>query len=269
MREEAAARIMTARGAGSAGSPFTSVRDLYRRAGIDAGTLERLANADALRSVGMDRRAALWQVRGLGGRAGARAAAEDLPLFLDTGRDTSVPLQDEAKVELPALLPGEHVVEDYDTLRLSLKAHPVSFLREHLAAHRVLRSADLETVKNGAWAKIAGLVLVRQRPGTASGVIFMTLEDETGISNVIVWPKVFEKFRRVVMGAKMVVVEGQLQKEQGVIHLIARRITDLTGELMTTMTEAAPQAGAVRSPSPSLWRHPRNTRVLPKGRNFH
>jgi error-prone DNA polymerase len=272
MREDAARQIVDARENG-----YRDLRDLYWRTGIDTGTLERLANADAFRSIGMDRRAALWQVRGLNGGSGGaqRTSASDLPLFADKeivadkkeGRQAYRPLQAEPEVDLPQLLPGEQVVEDYDTLRLSLKAHPVSFLRERLAARRALRTADLETQKNGAWAKTAGLVLVRQRPGTASGVIFITLEDETGIANVIVWPKVFEKHRRIVMGGKMIMVEGELQKEQGVIHLIARRLSDLTRELMDTMTGVIPIAGAVQEPS--LWRHPRNTRVLPKGRNFH
>ncbi|MEC9343778.1 MAG: error-prone DNA polymerase [Pseudomonadota bacterium] len=280
MREDAARQIIAARAAGR----FASPRDLHARARADAGTLERLANADAFRSVGLDRRAALWEVRGLDGGAGAvkgrRPAAGDLPLFAgaeapphgaaagmaEEDGDGYRPLQAEPRIDLPALLPGEQVVEDYDTLRLSLKAHPVSFLRERLASRRVLQASSLDQKPDGAWARIAGLVLVRQRPGTASGVIFITLEDETGIANVIVWPKVFEKHRRIVMGARMVMIEGQLQKEQGVIHLVARRLTDLTGELMDMMTGAAAQAGALQEPS--QWRHPRNTRVLPKGRNF-
>ncbi|MCB1464253.1 MAG: error-prone DNA polymerase, partial [Nitratireductor sp.] len=268
MREDAAKRIVAARGKG-----YTDLRDLYWRTGIDAGTLERLANADAFRSLGLDRRAALWQVRGLnggtGGAQGRRSSAADLPLFAGSERSSDAyrPLQAEPKVELPDLLPGEQVVEDYDTLRLSLKAHPVSFLREQLAARRVLCSADLETRKNGEWTSVAGLVLVRQRPGTASGVIFVTLEDETGIANVIVWPKVFEKHRRIVMGARMVLIEGQLQKADGVVHLIARRLSDMTRELMDTMTGVTPGKAAVQEPN--LWRHPRNTRVLPRGRNFH
>ncbi len=271
LREDAARRIVAARGE----RPYASVRDLYARTGIDAGTLERLANADAFRSTGQDRRAALWEVRGVGGAAGRRASPADLPLFAGSeaaaGDGAYRPLQAEPAVDLPDLLPGEQVVEDYDTLRLSLKAHPVSFLRARLAARGVLRATDLEGVKNGGWTKVAGLVLVRQRPGTASGVIFETLEDETGIANIIVWPKVFEKNRRIVMGAKAVVVEGQLQKAEGVIHLIARRLIDLTGDLMDAMTGADADPGPVSGPvnEPSQWRHPRNTRVLPKGRNFH
>jgi error-prone DNA polymerase len=120
--------------------------------------------------------------------------------------------------------------------------------------------------------RVAGLVLVRQRPGTASGVIFMTLEDESGTANIIVWPKMYEKFRRVVIGARMVIVEGLLQKEQGVVHVIARRLTDLTPELMDAMTAAAPppsQGARQKLAPPNVWRHPRDVRVLPKGRNFH
>jgi error-prone DNA polymerase len=121
--------------------------------------------------------------------------------------------------------------------------------------------------------RIAGLVLVRQRPGTASGVIFMTLEDETGTANVIVWPKVFEQYRRIVLGARMVAVEGMMQQEQGVIHVIAQRLIDLTPELMTTITAGAPPHAAsqnnAQSNTQSNWRHPRDVRVLPGGRNFH
>ena len=163
-------------------------------------------------------------------------------------------------------------MEDYKTLRLSLKAHPISFIRDHLTSRGVLRAARLCDHPAGRKMQVAGLVLVRQRPGTASGVIFMTLEDESGIANIIVWPQIFEKYRRVVLGARMIAVEGLLQKEQGVIHVIARRLVDLTPELMDAMTAAAPPpARAARRPAtPSdLRRHPRNARVLPKGRNFH
>ncbi|WP_048646082.1 error-prone DNA polymerase [Nitratireductor soli] len=266
IREEAALKILAARGQG-----FGSVRDLYFRAGIDMFSLRRLAEADAFRSIGLDRRAALWEVRGLSGHQGTRSAAEDLPLFSEAKRAASPPLQAEPAVDLPALLPGEHVVEDYGTLSLSLKAHPVSFLREHLVQRRIQQTRTLVDTPAGRFVRVAGLVLVRQRPGTASGVIFMTLEDETGIANAIVWPRVFEKHRRVVFGARMVAVEGVLQKEREVIHVIARRLIDLSPELMDAMTapDAQAKAEAQATTTQSLWRHPRDVRVLPKGRNFH
>ena len=126
---------------------------------------------------------------------------------------------------------GAHVVEDYRRLSLSLKAHPASFMRARLSARGILRSEALSSVKNGERVTVAGLVLVRQRPGTASGVIFMTLEDETGVANIIVWPKVFERLRAIVLGARFVAVTGKLQSEQGVIHIVAERMNDLTSML--------------------------------------
>lgn len=266
LREDAGRRIVEARGAG-----YQSVRDLYFRTRIDAGALRRLAHADAFRSIGLDRRAALWAVEGLSGYHGKRAAAEDLPLFARAAADAKTPLQDEAAVALPVMQSGEHVVEDYETLRLSLKAHPVSFLRPRLDRRGVIRASALAEHPAGRRARIAGLVLVRQRPGTASGVVFMTLEDETGIANVVVWSRIFEEHRRIVMGARMVAVEGELQKEQGVIHLVARRFTDLTPELMAALTDPGEPAPGDqrRAPAQDLHRHPRQVRALPKGRNFH
>jgi error-prone DNA polymerase len=264
MSESAARRIVECRDRG-----FDSVRDLYFRARVDMGTMQRLARADAFRSIGLDRRAALWAVRGLSGHHNARAAIEDLPLFR---AGISAPFQNEQDVALPPLLPGEHVIEDYASLSLSLKAHPVSFLRRQLAARGILQSKALQGTSPGKLVRISGLVLVRQRPGTASGVIFMTTEDECGIANIIVWPKIFEHHRRIVLGAHMVAVEGVLQKENEVIHVIARRLFDLTSDLFDVMRTADPAQPADMPPRPAtsyLWRHPRDTRVLPKGRNFH
>lgn len=264
MSESAARRIVECRDRG-----FDSVRDLYFRARVDMGTMQRLARADAFRSIGLDRRAALWAVRGLSGHHNARAAIEDLPLFR---AGTSAPFQNEQDVALPPLLPGEHVIEDYASLSLSLKAHPVSFLRRQLTARGILQSKALQEIPPGKLVRISGLVLVRQRPGTASGVIFMTTEDECGIANIIVWPKVFEHHRRIVLSAHMVAVEGVLQKEKEVVHVIARRLLDLTSDLldiMRTADPAPPVDFASRPATSHLWRHPRDTRVLPKGRNFH
>nr|WP_306306758.1 OB-fold nucleic acid binding domain-containing protein [Nitratireductor aquibiodomus] len=265
IREAAALKIMATRGAG-----FASVRDLYFRSGIDMFSLRRLAEADAFRSLGLDRRAALWEVRGLSGHQGVRAAAEELPLFASSGSATETPLQAEESVALPDLLAGEQVVEDYGTLGLSLKAHPVSFVRRLLDRRRVLKTRTLAETPADRFVRVSGLVLVRQRPGTASGVIFMTLEDETGIANVIVWPRVFQRFRRIVFGARMVTVEGILQKESDVIHVVARRLIDTTPDLMAAMSD---QGGETRdekaATAQNLWRHPRDVRVLPKGRNFH
>src|SRR5271170_4720382 len=199
---------------------YDSVRDLWLRSGLSSAALERLADADAFRSLGLDRRQALWAVRGLD-RVGDQ---DDLPLF-----SVSRPSREtEPDAKLPPMPLGAHVVEDYRRLSLSLKAHPTSFMRSRLAARGVTRSDALAHVRSGERATVAGLVLVRQRPGTAKGVIFMTLEDEAGVANVIVWPKAFERLRAIVLGARFVAVTGKLQNEQGVIHIIADRMDDLT-----------------------------------------
>jgi error-prone DNA polymerase len=263
LREEAAQRLVAARSAG-----FADMHDLYERTRLEVSVLERLAHADAYRSFGLDRRMALWEIRGLSGYLGQKASAESLPLFLheDAGVSSLLPAEDE--VELPLLLAGEHVHQDYEALRLSLKGHPVSFLREKLSQRGVLCTRGVEETANGRLVTVAGLVLVRQRPGTASGVVFMTLEDETGIANAVLWNMVFNQFRKVVMGARMVAIEGVVQQADNVTHVVARRLHDLTPQLLRAM-ESAP--GGPRPPveQPSLWRHPRNVRVLPKGRNFH
>jgi error-prone DNA polymerase len=202
------------------GEGYDSVRDLWLRSGLSPAVLEKLADADAFRSIGLDRREALWAVRGLD-RVGDQDA---LPLFAASrpGRDA------EPDAKLPPMPLGAHVVEDYRRLSLSLKAHPTSFMRMRLAARGMMRSDALDSVRSGERVTVAGLVLVRQRPGTAKGVIFMTLEDEAGVANVIVWPKAFERLRAIVLGARFVAVTGKLQNEQGVIHVIADRMEDLT-----------------------------------------
>jgi error-prone DNA polymerase len=195
------------------------VRDLWLRSGLSSAVLERLADADAFRSLGLDRRQALWAVRGLD-RVGDQ---DDLPLFASRPQRETEP-----DARLPPMPLGAHVVEDYRRLSLSLKAHPTSFMRARLVARGILRSDALPSVRNGERVTVAGLVLVRQRPGTAKGVIFMTLEDEAGVVNVIVWPKAFERLRAIVLGARFVAVTGKLQSEQGVIHIVADRMEDLT-----------------------------------------
>jgi error-prone DNA polymerase len=214
---------------------YDSVRDLWLRSGLTSAALERLADADAFRSLGLDRRQALWAVRGLD-RVGDQ---DDLPLFASRpARET------EPDARLPPMPLGAHVVEDYRRLSLSLKAHPTSFMRARLAARGILRSDALRSVRNGERVTVAGLVLVRQRPGTAKGVIFMTLEDETGIANVIVWPKAFERLRAIVLGARFVAVTGKLQSESGVIHIVAERMDDLT-PMLGMLSEAGSTIGAL------------------------
>jgi len=239
-REEDGRRIAERRGGG-----YDSVRDVWLRTGLPPAALERLADADAFASLGLTRRDALWAVRGLG-RAGDK---DDLPLFLaaeQAGRDI------EPEMRLPSMPPGEEVVMDYRHLRLSLRAHPVSFLRRHLDRLRVVPCDDLNRSADGRRMAVAGLIVVRQRPGTAKGTIFLTLEDESGIANIIVWPKVFEAHRAVVLGARMVSVSGRMQAESGVVHLIADRIDNLThllGHLAAddVATALTPPGEAVRA----------------------
>ena len=175
--------------------------------------------------MGLGRREALWAIRGLG----------DVPLPLFEAADRSrrpgdnrpsVELAGEAQVLLPGMTLGEEVIQDYQSLRLSLKAHPMSLLRRHVAGDGIVTTAEMRAAKDGAWTATAGLVLIRQRPGTSSGVIFATLEDETGIANIIVWPQVYERYRRAVIGGRLLEVRGRLQKEGLVIHLIARHVID-------------------------------------------
>ncbi|HXW19367.1 MAG TPA: OB-fold nucleic acid binding domain-containing protein, partial [Roseiarcus sp.] len=230
VKEEDMRRLVERRG-----EAYDSVRDLWLRSGLSSAVLERLADADAFRSLGLDRRQALWAVRGLD-RVGDQ---DDLPLFMSRpGREA------EPDARLPPMPLGAHVVEDYRRLSLSLKAHPASFMRARLSARGILRSDALRSVKNGERVTVAGLVLVRQRPGTAKGVIFMTLEDETGVANIIVWPKAFERLRAIVLGSRFVAVTGKLQSEQGVIHIVAERMNDLT-PMLGLLSEAGQTIGAL------------------------
>jgi error-prone DNA polymerase len=229
------------------GEGFDSVRDLWLRTGLQPAALERLAAADAFNSLGLGRREALWAIRALR-RSGDK---DDLPLF---ARVAMSELEPDAK--LPAMPPGQQVVEDYRHLRLSLKAHPVSFLRADFDRRGILPHERLAGIASGRRVTVGGLVLVRQRPGTAKGVIFATLEDETGIANVIVWPKIFEIFRPVVLGARLVSVTGRLQNASGVVHVIADEVKDLT-PLLRRLSEDGTTTDA------------RLETVMPKGRNFH
>ena len=212
------------------GSGYESVRDVWLRSGLDADEIEKLAQADTFRSIGLDRRAALWAVKALDGRS----AVEMLPLF----DQPKLPLRDlEPEVRLPAMPLGEHVIQDYRSLGLSLKAHPVSFLRHRLDAAGVTPNGHLPSVPDGRRVTVAGLVLVRQRPGKGNA-IFLTLEDEQGIANIIIWHRKFERFRPIVMGSKFIQVGGKLQSESGVIHIVAEAMTDLTPWL-ADLSEAA------------------------------
>ncbi|TPM91526.1 error-prone DNA polymerase [Mesorhizobium sp. B2-1-3A] len=264
------------------GSGYETVRDVWLRSGLDVDEIERLAQADAFRSIGLDRRAALWEVRALG----ARSAAEKLPLF----DQPALRLRElEPETKLPKMPLGEHVIHDYRSLGLSLKAHPVAFLRERLDRAGVTPNANLPSIRDGRRVSVAGLVLVRQRPGKGNA-IFLTLEDDKAVANVIFWERTFTRFRPIVMGARFVKVSGKLQSESGVIHIVAEKIEDLTPWL-TVLLEKVSGAGAPgASPAPAKAEAPgrdsrpapRNApagqdiamlseeaeRVMPKGRNF-
>jgi len=268
------------------GRGFDSVRDLWLRTGLPPKALQKLAHADAFTSLGLSRRDALWAVKALQ-KAGDK---DNLPLF---ARVEMPKLEPDA--HLPPMLPGEQVIEDYRHLHLSLKAHPVSFLRRDFDARGIVRHELLPDVQPGRRVTIGGIVLVRQRPGDAKA-IFMTLEDETGIANTIVWLRTFETYRPIVMGARLISVTGVLQNEKGVIHIVADRFEDLTPLLRClnedgAAIEARSRADMVRADNPDRFRHPRSgdsfvrlaknkpvhdlmaaehaARIMPKGRNFH
>jgi error-prone DNA polymerase len=245
LKKDEVARLVAARAEGA-----RTLEDFALRAGLSRRALELLAEADAFRSLGLDRRAALWAVKGLGGEIGVAANA---PLLARQAFK-------ETQVELPFMSPPQHVAEDYRTTSLSLKAHPVSFFREALACAGCLPAAALKTLKDRRRLSVGGLVLVRQRPGTAKGVVFMTLEDETGIANIVVWKDAFEANRRLVMGASFIIVHGQLQKEGEVIHLVAERFTDLSAKLGEMREDEGAPPPQVRS---------RVTGRLIRSRDFH
>jgi len=255
----AAARLMQARDA-----PYGDLDDMKTRAGLGVPVIRRLAAADAFRSMTLDRRAALWEARAL-------RDAPDLPLFAET-RDEG----DEARVILPAMPKCEHVVADYQTLRLSLKAHPMAFLRGSMARQGFQAAGDIAAMRNNQKIRLAGLVLVRQRPGSAKGVCFITLEDETGVANLVVWPKVMEAFRKVVMTARLLQVTGRVQRDagSGVVHVVAEGLTDRS-DALSRLSEhrlAIPLSRADEVTRPIVGHargHPRNTRIIPKSRDFH
>jgi DNA-directed DNA polymerase III PolC len=229
--EDDAKTIMAHRGDG-----YDSLRDLWLRTSLPTRTLERLADADAFGSIGLSRRDAIWAVKGLG-RSGDQ---DDLPLF----RLPSPAREPDAHLKPMPL--GEEVINDYRFLKLSLRVHPAAFLRADLKAQNICKNEELRDHSSGTRVKISGLVTVRQRPATAKGVIFMTIEDETGVANVIVWQNVFERFRRVVLGARYIVVTGPIQKESGVIHVVAEQLDDMTCLLGRLAEEGAMIDGLAR-----------------------
>ncbi|SCX21041.1 Error-prone DNA polymerase [Agrobacterium sp. DSM 25558] len=217
-----AARIVAAR----IERPFESVDDVWRRSEVPSEALVQLAEADAFRpAFNIERRDALWAIKAL--------RDEPLPLFVAAAEREmmTVAEQQEPEVELRQMTEGHNVVEDYQHVGLTLRAHPLSFLRQDLAARRIVTCADAMNGRDKSWLCVAGLVLVRQKPGSAKGVMFITIEDETGPANIVVWPSLFEKRRRVVLGASMMAIQGKIQREGDVVHLIARQLYDLSADL--------------------------------------
>ncbi|WP_070157511.1 error-prone DNA polymerase [Sphingobium phenoxybenzoativorans] len=256
-----AAAIVTARG----DRPYTSIEEIQRRAGVGRGALDRIGDADGFGSLGTDRRSGLWAVKGLGSAA--------LPLFA-AADERAGKLREEAiepTVILAEMGEGAEVVEDYRASGLSLRAHPVAFLRDELKARRMITCEQLRTTRDGRWIELAGLVLVRQKPGSAKGVMFITLEDETDVANLVVWTNVFEKNRRTVLSASMMGVRGQVQREGEVIHVIAQRLDDLSGMLASVGRRAdvadiyrVSRADIVRNP---MAPDPRDREQRPLGRH--
>mgnify|MGYP001607078766 FL=1 len=217
-----AAAIVSAR----ADTPFASIDDLWRRAGVPVAALVQIAEGDGFRpSLSMARREALWAIKAL--------RDEPLPLFAaaTAHEQQFVPEISEAAVSLRPMTAGSEVVEDYGHIGLSLRSHPVAFLRDDLRRRRIFTCQQAMDARDGRWLEAAGIVLVRQRPGSAKGVMFITLEDETGIANLVVWPQVFEKNRRIILSAGMFAVRGRIQREGEVVHLVAQRLTDLSADL--------------------------------------
>jgi error-prone DNA polymerase len=251
-REDWAAILVQARGNG-----YRAVADVARKTKLPKRALIILAEADSFQSIDKDRREILWAVRRL-------PDDEDLPLFAVS----YIEEPEEEIAPLPVMPLSEHVVTDYEMLRLSLKAHLMFFLRDLFRSEGILTCAEINAAKDGTSASCAGIVLTRQMPGDA-GVVFMTLSDEAGVANVVVWPRLVSIFRREIMGARLLVVEGKVQRgEGGVVHLVAERIYDRSAEL-NRLTEDGQNTPSCRARASSLHRHPRNLRTVPKSRDFH
>jgi error-prone DNA polymerase len=259
-RQEWADRLASHRMAG-----FPDLEALARRTGLPRAALEKLADADACTSIGLDRRNALWTVRRLPG-------GEALPLFAAA---EAAELAEEPDAFLPAMPLVEHVVTDYQVTRLSLKAHPMQFLRESLRGEGIRSCAEIDRARHNSWVKAAGVVLVRQRPGNGN-VVFMTVEDETGVLNIVVWASLFQQFRREVMGSRLIEIHGQVQRsEEGVVHLISQRLIDRSGDLSRLAEHRQAhfqltRADEILHPQHSRTStHPRQERIIPKSRDFH
>ena len=244
---------------------YPSPEMIQRRADVPKAALILLAEADAMRSIGLDRREASWHIRRL-------PDAETLPLFEQS--DTKE-LADEPIIVLPSIAISEHIVADYQTLGLSIKGHPMMFLRNLYRSEGAIPCSDTKKLVHGKRVKVAGIVLIRQKPGSAKGVVFMTIEDETGITNLVIWPSLLEQFRKVVMGVRLVWVDGIVQRsDEGIVHIVVGTILDRSFDLLSLSDEQLPpsfaRADEIKRPIPEgRIRHPRNVSILPKSRDFH
>ena len=257
-RKDWAEKLVSARGLG-----FNQVEQLGQRAGLPPRALQLLADADAFSSIQLKRRDALWEAR--------RTPQGVLPLFAAA---EAAELGEEPRIELPVMPLPEEVVTDYQVTRLSLKGHPMQFLRSIFEREGVLSCAEAANALNGKIKRVAGVVLIRQRPGKGNA-LFITLEDETGITNVLLWARDFERYRREVMAARLMEIEGEIQRsKEGVMHVIARRVFDRSA-LLNQLTENRPlqlpmsPADGPKNPPDPRHGHPRNVRILPKSRDFH
>lgn len=278
---------------------FTDIIELRDRARLPAHQIERLAAADCFSSLGLKRRQALWDARTL-------VSAPELPLFA-AAREREEGAE-RAPIQLPAMPLSEEVVADYQTQRLSLKAHPLSFLRRALADRGFVPAAELRQHKFRSTVQVAGVVLIRQRPGSAKGVCFITLEDETGIVNLVIWPDMMERYRKVIMGSRLMEVRGRVEYDDEVVHVIAMHLADATHDLHRLSDDLMPttiaRADHCNNPLPSRWGphgvlvdedeaggkrasdwtpplpgnrdcgypasgHPRDVRIIPPSRDFH
>jgi len=236
---------------------YWQMQTLKDRAGLNRSALEKLADADCFQSLGLDRRQALWEVKGL-------TYASPLPLFAQLPEHQFCK---EPSVDLPKMSLGENVAADYKALRLSLKTHPMAILREGFAPEEIITCADLATATSESMVRLAGLVLIRQRPGSAKGVIFITLEDETGTANLIIWPNKMERYRRTVIGSYLLGVEGKLQREGIVTHIVAEKLYDFSYRLgYLTGADTGPRDNLT-----SLKHKPQSTnkKFFPGSRDFH
>ncbi|WP_435658316.1 error-prone DNA polymerase [Brucella pituitosa] len=236
--------------------PYRTIEDMHRRLRLDRRAFTLLADADAFGSLDIDRRTALWAVRRL-------PNDETLPLFRAAATSE---LAEEPRTKLPEMADSEHVIADYETTRLSLKGHPLQYLREGLAAEGVSTCRAVQEGADGRRMKVAGIVTVRQRPGSAKGVVFLTIEDETGIANIVVWSKIMKAFRREVMGARLIHIEGRIQRSpEGVVHLVASKLQDRSAALIEM---SGREAQRLVAPSQTA-HHPRNVKIMPNSRDFH